>query len=685
MEAVECRSDTLLGHSTLRVLSCGLRLGITEAPALGLEEAPEVFVSAIEHVGFNNLPAGSKKAIDAALGEVAPYLVFDDAPASPLAQPGLYGLQTGFGMASKSADDDAPNQTCIDRARQTGYANLFSASLAARPWRPAALSPKGTGLYSAPRIHGAQTAIVVGPDGQAQADGADELYGNARGDIRLKFHWQTDDSASGDSRKDNSLTRWVRVAQQQAGPGMGWQWMPRIGQEVLVKFAEGDPDQPIVMDAVYNGRGTGGIPPSPGGEQTQAGADVFTQANDRQSSAQENLVGSGIGGHAPAWHGASPGESGHRNAAALWGFKSKEFGAQGYNQLVFDDSDQQLRVQLHTSTAHSQLNLGHIIHQQDNYRGSFRGQGIELRTDAYAALRGGHGVLLTTYHGPGGSKLDPAGDAAGLLALARQLHDLTTTLSQAAGSHQAVPLASAEGAKTAGTSMLDPKRAPAPAFQQTIAGTVTRDKLDTAYSDAAGKHSTADAQHVPQLSDPVIGLAARGGIAAVAGQHMQWMAGETITLASSTHVNFAFNNTLRVHSGQAISLLAAAGGPDQGDTGLHLTAAQDAIDLQAQHDQIKLLSSDTLTLQSVAKHIDLASAKKVRVATAQGASITIEGGNITFACPGTITYYTSQRLMGGPANQAYALPIMPGNVCVECLAKRAASRSPFVNKGSGPA
>ncbi|RYZ80321.1 MAG: hypothetical protein EOO68_37505, partial [Moraxellaceae bacterium] len=44
------------------------------------------------------------------------------------------------------------------------------------------------------------------------------------------------------------------------------------------------------------------------------------------------------------------------------GFKTKEFGGAGFSQLVFDDSDRQLRIQLHASTAHSQLNLGHLIH-----------------------------------------------------------------------------------------------------------------------------------------------------------------------------------------------------------------------------------------------------------------------------------------------------------------------------------
>lgn len=75
-----------------------------------------------------------------------------------------------------------------------------------------------------------------------------------------------------------------------------------------------------------------------------------------------------------------------KNAAYL-SIKSKEFGGSGHNQLVFDDSDKQLRVQLTITQAHTRFTLGHLIHQADNYRGSFRGEGFERRTDAYGARR----------------------------------------------------------------------------------------------------------------------------------------------------------------------------------------------------------------------------------------------------------------------------------------------------------
>ena len=112
--------------------------------------------------------------------------------------------------------------------------------------------------------------------------------------------------------------------------------------------------------------------------------------------------------------------------------------------------------------------------------------------------------------------------------------------------------------------------------------------------------------------------------------------------------------------------------------------AQQNIDLQAQHHEIRLLASGALSLPSAAQHIAIAAATRVRIATTQGASITIEGGNITFECPGTITYRAAVRNLGGAQKMNYQPPILPGNVCIECLIKRAQTRGPFVNKGSGP-
>jgi type VI secretion system secreted protein VgrG len=90
-----------------------------------------------------------------------------------------------------------------------------------------------------PVVRGAQTAVVVGPAGE-------EIYVDKYGRIKVQFHWDREG-------KDNEQSScWVRVAQLWAGKNWGSIFIPRIGQEVIVDFLEGDPDQPIVTGRVYN-------------------------------------------------------------------------------------------------------------------------------------------------------------------------------------------------------------------------------------------------------------------------------------------------------------------------------------------------------------------------------------------------------------------------------------------------
>jgi type VI secretion system secreted protein VgrG len=90
-----------------------------------------------------------------------------------------------------------------------------------------------------PIIQGPQTATVVGP-----ADS--EIFTDKFGRVKVKFHWDRD------SRSDASTSCWVRVAQVWAGKRWGASFWPRIGQEVVVAFLEGDPDQPLIIGSVYN-------------------------------------------------------------------------------------------------------------------------------------------------------------------------------------------------------------------------------------------------------------------------------------------------------------------------------------------------------------------------------------------------------------------------------------------------
>jgi len=112
------------------------------------------------------------------------------------------------------------------------YTNRFIAIPGRRPYRPAPRSRK-------PIVEGPQTAKVVGPPNE-------EIYTDKYGRVKVQFHWDR----KGESNEKSSC--WVRVSQLWAGKNYGAIFIPRIGQEVIVDFLEGDPDRPIITGRVYN-------------------------------------------------------------------------------------------------------------------------------------------------------------------------------------------------------------------------------------------------------------------------------------------------------------------------------------------------------------------------------------------------------------------------------------------------
>lgn len=131
-------------------------------------------------------------------------------------------------------------ETAGNVANEPPYQNDFECIPSDVPFRPASLIPK-------PTIEGPQTAIVVGPKGE-------EIYTDKHGRVKVQFHWDREGA------RDEKSSCWVRVAQVWAGTSWGAMFIPRIGQEVLVEFLEGDPDQPIITGRVYNGDN---MPPYP--------------------------------------------------------------------------------------------------------------------------------------------------------------------------------------------------------------------------------------------------------------------------------------------------------------------------------------------------------------------------------------------------------------------------------------
>jgi type VI secretion system secreted protein VgrG len=112
------------------------------------------------------------------------------------------------------------------------YTNAFQCVPDSVVLRPARLTPK-------PTVHGAQTAVVVGPSGE-------EIWPDKYGRVKVQFFWDRY------GKKDDKSSCWIRCLQSSAGRGWGTMSIPRIGQEVVVTYLEGDPDRPLIVGLVYN-------------------------------------------------------------------------------------------------------------------------------------------------------------------------------------------------------------------------------------------------------------------------------------------------------------------------------------------------------------------------------------------------------------------------------------------------
>jgi type VI secretion system secreted protein VgrG len=155
------------------------------------------------------------------------------------------------------------------------YVNRVTCIPASVVFRPARRTPR-------PVMHGIQTAMVVGPSGE-------EIYVDKYGRVKVQFHWDRY------GKKDERSSCWIRVAHPWAGLGFGGLAIPRIGQEVVVEFEEGNPDRPLINGRVYNAEQI--VPVSNAGRDASAGpAPSEITAAAMMTTLKSNSLG-GSGGY----------------------------------------------------------------------------------------------------------------------------------------------------------------------------------------------------------------------------------------------------------------------------------------------------------------------------------------------------------------------------------------------------
>lgn len=368
----------------------------------------------------------------------------------------------------------------------------------------------------------------------------EEVYTDALNRIKVQYIW--DRLNSGDEKS----SCWIRVAQSDTGNGYGSVHMPRVGEEVLIDHIGGDCDRPVVISRMYSGSA------------------------------------------APRWH----------SNGRLSGYRSKEFSGNGYNQLVMDDSTSQSRLHLYSSSYRSQLHLGYLVEQSDNSRGALLGNGFDLKSDAYGAIRAGQGLFVSTHS-----------------AAFNQPLDVTAATEQLASANMVLELASQSSASNQAES-LDEGHTALKKFTDATQHNV---------SDNTGAGGTGNANG---FSTPIMLMASPAGVCVSTHDSAQLTASQHVNIVSGKSTHVAAGKSLIVSVMEKISLFAQ-------NAGVKLFAAKGKIDIQAQGDALALSALNDVTITSVSGKLLLSAEKEIWIG-AGGSYIRITAESIENGTSGQI-------------------------------------------------
>jgi len=349
---------------------------------------------------------------------------------------------------------------------------------------------------------------------------------------------------------------WLRLARPYAGDTYGLH-LPLIpGTEVAVAFEQGDPDRPYIAHALHDNE--------------------------------------------------------HPDPVTLENYRRNVLRTPANNKLRMEDDRGREHVKLSTEhSGKSQLNLGHLVDAQNKRRG----EGFELRTDGWGAIRGGKGLFISADEQAKamGEVLD-MGPATRQIESARQRMDRWQEIAQA---HHSRP----------------------PATE-------------------ALHQLQADAK---DLSAPAILLSAPAGIGTVTPSGLLLDSGDGMNLQSQDDINLAAEQRLSAHAKKGISLLAQR-------EGMRLVSGEGPLDIESQGGPMNLIAQQDLSVQSVQGRLQLLAEKGITLGTGNVAIHLDPNEGLLFDSDSKIRY-RGQHIWEGPGGQRFPLMVLPKSVCEECLEK----------------
>ncbi|MDC4279465.1 type VI secretion system tip protein VgrG [Acinetobacter baumannii] len=407
-----------------------------------------------------------------------------------------------------------------------------------------------------------QRAKVVGPEGE-------EIYVDEWGRIKVRFLFTRSDDHSHDggagTNNNDTDSAWIDVLTPWAGEGYGARFLPRIGEIVVINFFNGDIDRPFVMGRVHE-------------------AQRYPTKFDNKGKLPDTKKLSGI--------------------------RSKEVSGSGFGQLRFDDTPGQISTQLQSSHGASQLNLGKLSHPKDKAESEDRGEGFELRTDQWGALRAGQGLLVSTH------KQDNAkGDHLDAEVAKKQI----------------------EGSQTNSKALSD------------IAKNQKTDEIESI--EQLKDFASQIQQQIAKFEKALLLLSSPDGIALSSSEDIHISADAQINQIAGDSINISTQKNVIAHAQNRLSLFAA-------QSGLKAVAAQGKVEIQAQADALDVLSKLGITISSTDDKVIISSPKEVKI-TGGSSQITLNGSGIFPKTGGKFQVNAGQHLFMAGASANAGAPELP--------------------------